>query len=91
MSQATVLILSIVHEGLTVSQAARAHGFSRTQIYRLLTRYQEGGLQALETRKPVAKSFPHRTPHHLSERIIELRTSLTSQGLDSGPISLHWH
>jgi len=91
MSKATVVILSIVHEGLTVSQAARAHGFSRTHIYRLLTRYQEGGLQALEARKPVAKSFPHRTPHDLRERIIELRTWLTSQGLDSGPVSLQWY
>lgn len=91
MSKAKVVILSIVHQGLSISEAAKVHGFSRTHIYRLLARYKKGGLNALEPRKPIAKTSPHRTSQEVTQRIIELRQHLTSQGLDSGPVSLQWY
>lgn len=91
MSKATVVILSIVHQGLSVSEAARVHGFSRTHIYRLLERYRSGGLEALQPRKPIAKTNPHKTRPELATRIIELRQRLSAEGLDSGPVSLQWY
>ena len=91
MSKAKVVILSIVHQGLSVTEAAAVHGYSRTHIYRLLERYNTGGIDAVEPRPPIAKSQPHKTPEPLREKIIELRTSLTEMGLDAGPISLQWY
>ena len=91
MSKAKVVILSIVHQGLSVSEAAAVHGYSRAHIYRLLERYNQGGIDAVEPRPPIAKTQPHKTPEALRNKIIDLRTSLTESGLDAGPISIQWY
>lgn len=44
MSKARVAVLEVVSGNLTVTAAARAYGLSRQHIYRLLKRYQLGGL-----------------------------------------------
>ena len=48
MSKARVAVLEVVSGNLTVTAAARAYGLSRQHIYRLLKRYQLGGLPAIE-------------------------------------------
>jgi transposase len=50
MSKARVVVLEVVSGNLTVSAAARVYGLSRQHIYRLLKRYREGGLQAVDPR-----------------------------------------
>jgi len=42
-----VIILSLLHDGLTPTQAAARFGVSRQWIYQLLARYKAGGLEAL--------------------------------------------
>lgn len=88
MSKQRVVVLSIVHQGLTVTEAAKEHGFTRTHIYTLLKRYKEGGLDAVEPRTSRPKSSPHATSEQLRNRIVQLRIALDRGGLDHGPISI---
>lgn len=88
MSKQRVVVLSIVHQGLTVTEAAKEHGFTRTHIYTLLKRYREGGLDAAEPRSSRPKSSPHATGEQIRNRIVQLRIALDLGGLDLGPISI---
>jgi len=89
--QSQVIVLSILHDGLTPTQAALRFGVGRTWIYQLLARYKQGGLEALEPRS----RRPHRNPRALTpelrKEIIRLRTDLLAQGLDAGAASIAWH
>ena len=50
MSKARVVVLEVVSGRLTVTQAARVYGLSRQHLYRLLSRYRHGGLDAVDPR-----------------------------------------
>ena len=91
MSRARVAVLKIVTKELTVAAAAVEYGFSRRHLHRLLTRYREGGLDAVEPRSRAPRSNPHRVPEEVRERIIALRTRLVADGLDAGPATIAWH
>ena len=51
MSRTRVAVLQVVSKQLSVTEAAAEYGLSRRHLHRLLARYREGGLDALE---PVA-------------------------------------
>ena len=57
MSRAHVAVLQIVSQQLTVTAAAAEYGFSRRHLQRLLVRYREGGLDALEPRSRRPRSI----------------------------------
>lgn len=90
-SKSQVIILTLLHEHLTPTQAAAVFEVSRQWIYQLLARYKAGGLQALE---PISRR-PHSNPRALSnelrQEIIILRRELLLQGLDAGAASISWH
>ena len=90
-SKSQVIVLSLLHGGLSPTQAGRQFGVSRKWIYQLLARYKTGGLSALE---PISRR-PHSNPRALSaqlrQEIIDLRRSLLAQGLDAGAASITWH
>jgi transposase InsO family protein len=90
-SKSQVIILTLLFEHLTPTQAAHRFGVSRQWIYQLLARYRAGGLQALE---PISRR-PHTNPRCLSNElrseIIKLRRELLIQGLDAGAASIAWH
>ncbi len=90
-SKSQVIILSVLHDGLTPTQAALRFGMSRRQIQRLLARYRQGGLEALELRSRRPKSNPRALTQELRGEIIRLRTDLLAQGLDAGAASIVWH
>jgi transposase InsO family protein len=46
---------------------------SRATAYRLLSRYQQGGWEALHDRAPIAKHCPHRLSREAEAQIVELR------------------
>jgi len=50
MSKARVIVLSVVHQGLTKAEAARKFDVSWQWVHTLVTRYETGGLDALEPR-----------------------------------------
>jgi transposase InsO family protein len=91
MSRARVAVLQVVSQQLSVTQAAAEYGISRRHLHRLLARYHEGGLEALEPRSRRPKTTPIATPENVRERVIELRSQLTADGLDAGPVTIGWH
>ena len=91
MSRARVAVLQIVSKQLTVTAAAAEYGISRRHLHRLLARYREGGLDALEPRSRRPNTTPIATPETVRQRVIELRGQLTADGLDAGPVTIGWH
>jgi transposase InsO family protein len=90
-SKSQVIILSLLHEGLTPTQASRRFGVSRKWIYELLARYREGGLEALEPGSRRPHSNPRALSSELRQEIATLRGELLTQGLDAGAASIAWH
>ena len=91
MSRARVAVLQVVSKQATVTAAAAEYGISRRHLHRLLARYREGGLEALQPRSRRPKTTPIATPETVRERVIELRVGLTADGLDAGPVTIAWH
>jgi transposase len=91
MSLARVAILQVVSKQLSVTAAAAEYGFSRRHLHRLLARYRQGGLDALEPRSRRPKTTPIATPEDIRERVVGLRVQLIADGLDAGPVTIAWH
>ena len=91
MSRARVAVLKVVSHQLSATDAAVEYGFSRRHLHRLLARYREGGLEALEPRSRRPKTTPIATPQDVRERVVELRVRLVADGLDAGPVTIAWH
>ena len=91
MSKHRVAVLKVVAQQLSVTTAAAECGISRGHLHRLLRRYREGGLEALEPRSRRPRSNPRRTPDEVRGRIVALRRELITHGLDAGPITIAWH
>src|SRR5436190_8989363 len=91
MSRARVAVLQIVSKQLTVTAAAAEYGISRRHLQRLLARYREGGLDALEPRSRRPKTTPIATAAAVRGRVVELRAQLAADGLDAGPATIRWH
>jgi transposase InsO family protein len=91
MSKHRVTVLKVVSAQLSVTAAAAQCGISRGHLHRLLRRYRDGGLEALEPRSRRPHVSPHRTSRAVRDRIVELRTDLVARGLDAGPATIAWH
>jgi len=91
MSRARVAVLQVESKQLTVTAAAAEYGISRRHLHRLLVRYREEGMDALQPRSRRPKTTPIATPEPVRERVIELRIQLTADGLDAGPVTIAWH
>lgn len=91
MSKHRVAVLKVVAQQLSVTVAAADYGISRGHLHRLLHRYRDGGLEAIEPRSRRPRTNPRRAPDHVRARIIALRTELTGRGLDAGPVTIAWH
>ena len=91
MSKARVAVLHIVSGQLSVTAAAQTYGFSRQHLHRLLKRYREGGLEAVDARSRRPGSNPRAVSDEIIIAIVGLREQLTADGLDAGPLTLQWH
>jgi transposase InsO family protein len=91
MSKARVVVLEVVSGNLSVTTAARIYGVSRQHIYRLLHRYQQGGLDAVDPRSRRPASNPRAVSAEVISAIVTLRENLTAEGLDAGPITVQHH
>lgn len=91
MSKHRVVVLKIVAGQLSVAQAAEEYGVSRRHLQRLLARYRDGGLKAVDPQSRRPKSNPRSTPPNVVERILQLRGELIARGLDAGPVTIGWH
>ena len=91
MSKHRVAVLKVVSRELSVTAAAAAYGISRQQLTRLLRRYRDGGLEALEPRSRRPLTNPRDTPDAVRDRVLALRRELAARGLDAGPVTIAWH
>jgi transposase InsO family protein len=91
MSRSRVAVLRVVSKQLSVTDAAAEYGLSRRHLHRLLARYRDSGLDALEPRSRRPKSQPSATAAVVRERVIELRAQLIAGGSDAGPVTIGWH
>jgi transposase InsO family protein len=88
---ARYLVEAHVLEGRSVSELAAAHGVHRSWIYKLLARYRDGGLRALEPRSRRPRSCKHETAPEIVEAIVGLRRELAASGHDAGAETIAYH
>jgi transposase InsO family protein len=78
-------------EGRPLSELAKAHGVSRSWVYKLLARYRRDGDAGLEPRS----RRPHRSPSRIAdcyeEKIVALRKDLVELGFDAGAETIRFH
>src|SRR3954470_22919777 len=79
MSKARVVVLEVISGRLSVTDAARVYGLSRQHIYRLLKRYQDGGLEAVEPHSRRPASNPHAVSDEVIAAVVHLREQLTAR------------
>jgi transposase InsO family protein len=91
MSKARVVVLEVISGRLTVTQAARDYGLSRQHIYRLLTRYRQGDLEAVDPRSRRPASNPRTVSDEVIAAVVLTRKQLVNDGLDAGPLTLQDH
>ena len=91
MSKHQVAVSKVVSGKLSVTAAAASCGISRGYLHRLLARYREGGLDAVEPRSRRPRASPQRTSDAVRSRIVALRRELVAGGLDAGPATIAWH
>ncbi|BBC63127.1 hypothetical protein MMRN_00230 [Mycobacterium marinum] len=91
MPKARVVVLEVTSGRLSVTAAARVYGLSRQHIYRLVARYRQGGLEAVDPRSRRPASNPRAVSDPIIIAIVELREKLVADGLDAGPLTLQEH
>jgi transposase InsO family protein len=91
MSKHRVAVLKVISSQLSVTAAAAEYGISRGHLHRLLRRYRDGGLEAVEPRSRRPHTSPQGTSDAVRSRIVALRIELTAGGLDAGPATIAWH
>ena len=77
-SQNKVIVLSVIHGGLSPSQAAARFGVTRQWVHTLISRYKADGDAGLEPRSKKPKSSPKRTDENVRDVILQLREKLTA-------------
>lgn len=91
MDKARYLVEAHVLEGRSVSELSAAHGVHRSWIYKLLARYRDGGLEALEPRLRRPRSCKHETSPEIVKAIVSLRRELEREGHDAGAETIAYH
>ncbi|WP_349931108.1 IS481 family transposase [Glutamicibacter mishrai] len=91
MSKNHVIVHQIRDAGLSVTEAANQYKISRQRIYQLLKAYDGGSDAALEPRSRKPHTNPRAITEELTQRIIDLRKTLTANGLDAGPLTIQYH
>lgn len=75
------IVARVVEDGLSVADAAACFGVHRSSVYRLLTRFQEGGWVGLRERPSTPLSQPRRLSPAIEAEIAAVR-----QRTGSGPL-----
>lgn len=91
MDLARYVVEAVLVEGRSYREVARAHGVSKSWVGKVVTRFREGGHEALAPRSRAPVHIPHRTPADIEERIVAIRGELTSSGFDAGAATIHFH
>ena len=87
MSKQRVIVQAVL-SGKSQAEVARLYGISQPRVSQLVKQWRDGGWDALEPRTRRPHTNPNQTPPHIVERILELRTQLTTDGYDVGRRSI---
>ena len=79
MSKARVAVLKVISKQLSVTAAAAEYGYSRQHLHRLVARYKEGGLDAVEPRSRRPLSSPQATGDKVRDFVVRSRLELTAE------------
>lgn len=85
------LVDAVVIEGRSYRQVAKAHGVSKSLVAKLVTRFRQGGYEAIVPRSRAPNATPHRTPPDVEDRIVAVRKELAEAGFDAGAHTIHYH
>jgi transposase InsO family protein len=91
MDLAGYVINAVVVEGRSVAEVAAAHDISRSWLYELLARFRDQGEAGVTPRSRRPGVSPTRVSRTVEDEIVELRKTLTDQGLDAGPHTIQVH
>jgi transposase InsO family protein len=91
MSMARLVVTAVRVEGRSISAVARDYSVSRRWIHELLRRYDTEGEAGLQPRSRRPHASPQRTPDSVQDEIVQLRKTLTDQGLDAGAHTIAYH
>jgi transposase len=91
MSMARLVVTAVRVEGRSISAVARDYSVSRRWIHELLRRYDTEGEAGLQPRSRRPHASPQRTPDSVQDEIVQLRKTLTDQGLDAGAHTIACH
>jgi len=75
-------VLTVIEDGLQVTEAAAKAGVTRQALHEWLTRYAEGGLEGLADRSHRPRSCPHQMDAAVEVRLVELRGLHPGWGAD---------
>jgi transposase InsO family protein len=91
MDKGQFLIETHLRTGKPIGELAKAHGVSRSWLYKLLARHRLEGPAGLEPRS----RRPHRSPTRIADvwedEIVALRKELADFGTDAGAETIHYH
>ncbi|MBO0713982.1 MAG: transposase [Acidimicrobiales bacterium] len=91
MDVGAYVIRAHLKEGRPLAELARAHGVSRSWVYKLLARYRREGEAGLEPRSRRPHRSPNRIADRYEERIVALRKELVDHGFDAGAETIQFH
>ncbi len=91
MQVARYVVDAVVLEGRSIREVARSHGISKSWAAELVHRYRCGGYPAIEPKSRAPLHSPQRICADLEDEIVELRKTLTDDGLDAGAVTIHYH
>ena len=76
MDLARYVVEAVLVEGRSYREVARAHGVSKSWVGKVVSRFREGGYEALVPRSRAPGHIPHRTPAEVEEAIVALRRQI---------------
>lgn len=88
---ARYVVEAVVREGRSYREVAVAHGVSKSWVAKMVSRYREGGHEALEPRSKAPHHVPHRTGPDVEDAVIRWRKQLIEKGLDAGAETIRFH
>src|ERR1700751_5509158 len=91
MGRPQLVVTSVLVEGRSRSEVARAYGVSRRWVITLVQRYLAEGDAGLSPRSRRPRSCPTRTPQAVEDEIIRIRKELDRGGHEAGAATIAFH
>jgi transposase InsO family protein len=91
MELARYVVDAVVLEGRSYRDVARTHGVSKSWVGKIVSRFRDGGYEAIAPRSRAPRQVPHRTTDRLEDEIVALRKELSELGVDAGAETIRHH